>query len=287
MHLIDTNAYLGHFAARRLHYNTPEGLLALMDRAGIAQACVSSASAICYRNCHAGNEEMWEALNDGLTPTPLPRSAALRPGEGNDSGGGVQALALQRLIPFAVINPAYAAWEKDLRWCRETMGARGVRIYPSWHNYKLSDGVCHALAEAAAELGMVVSIPQRVEDYRQRHWLLDTPDVNLNEVAALAAAHPNTKFLVSNAAGIGGSDLVTKKDDLPANTWVDMCRPDVVYTKELERLVEALGADRIVFGSCIPFCYPEPAIIRMEVLRDLGYDVEKIGAGNAAQLLGL
>ena len=272
MHLIDTNAYLGHFAARRLHYNTPEGLLALMDRAGIAQACVSSASAICYRNCHAGNEEMWEALSVP-PPGPLPT------GEGGNGSG-------QRLIPFAVINPAYAAWENDLRWCRETMGARGVRIYPSWHNYKLSDGCCHALAEAAAELGMVVSIPQRVEDYRQRHWLLDTPDVNLNEVAALAAAHPNTKFLVSNAAGVGGSDLVTKKDDLPANTWVDMCRPDVVYTKELERLVEALGADRIVFGSCIPFCYPEPAIIRMEVLRDLGYDVEKIGAGNAAQLLG-
>jgi len=265
MQLIDTNAYLGHYAARRLRHNTPEGLLALMDRAGIAQACVSSASAICYRNSHAGNEEMWEALTEG------PRSS--RPPD--------------RLLPFAVINPAYAAWETDLRWCVETMGARGVRLYPTWHQYKLSDGCCHDLCTAAAELGMVVSIPQRVEDYRQRHWLLDTPDVNLNEMAVLAAAHPDTKFLVTNAAGVGGSDFVTKKDDRPDNTWVDMCRPDVVYTKELERLVEALGADRIVFGSCIPFCYPEPAIVRMEVLRDLGVDVEKVGSGNSSQLLNL
>jgi predicted TIM-barrel fold metal-dependent hydrolase len=261
MTLIDTNAYLGHFAARRLHHNTPEGLLALMDRAGIARACVSSASAICYRNSHAGNEEMWEAL------------------EGTD--------ALARLIPFAVINPAYAAWETDLRWCRETMGAKGVRIYPTWHNYKLGDGCCHALAEAAGELGMVVSIPQRVEDYRQRHWLLDTPDVNLNEMAALAAAHSNTKFLVTNAAGVGGSDFVTKKDDRPANYWVDVCRPDIVYTKEAERLVESLGEDRIVFGSCIPFCYPEPATVRMEVLKDLGCDVGKIGYETAKALLNL
>lgn len=269
MTLIDTNAYLGHYAARRLHYNTPEGLLALMDRAGIAQACVSSASAICYRNSHAGNEEMWEAL----TPAPLPG------GEGNGHG--------ERLIPFAVINPAYAAWEKDLRWCAEVMGAKGVRIYPTWHQYKLTDGVAHALADAAAELGMVVSVPQRVEDVRQRHWLLDTPDVNLNEFAALAAAHPQTNFLVSNAAGVGGSDFVTKRADMPANYWVDMCRPDVVYTQELERLVEALGDDRIVFGACLPFCYPEPAIVRMEVLRETGFDVDKIGSGNVAQLLRL
>jgi hypothetical protein len=281
MTLVDTNAYLGHFAARRLRYNTPEGLLALMDRAGIAKACVSSASAICYRNSHAGNEELWEELCQAAgAPRPL-RGLTCAPGPAADSGPRA------RLLPFAVINPAYAAWESDLRWCHDVMGARGLRIYPSWHAYKLTDGAAHDLAVAAAELNMVVSIPQRVEDYRQRHWLLDTPDVNLNEMATLVTAHPDTKFLVTNAAGIAGTDLVTKKADLPDNYWVDMCRPDVVYTKELERLVEALGVDRIVFGSCIPFCYPEPAIIRMEVLRDLGYDVEQIGAGNISNLLGL
>lgn len=272
MTLIDTNAYLGHFAARRLRFNTPAGLLALMDRAGIARACVSSAGAICYRSCHEGNLELWEGLNGGLPPGPLPS------GEGGNGG---------RLIPFAVINPAYAAWETDLRWCAEAMGAKGLRIYPSWHGYKLSDGCCHELVGAAAELGMVLSIPQRVEDYRQRHPLLDTPDVNLNEMAALVAAHPQAKFLVTNAAGITGSDLVRQKDDLPANYWVDICRPDVVYGREAISLIEALGAERIVFGSCIPFCYPEPAVLRMEVLEKLGYDVDKIGSGNISALLGL
>jgi len=283
MNLIDTNAYLGHYAARRLHHNTPEGLLALMDRAGIAQACVSSAAAICYRNSHAGNEELWETLN-AVPPSPGGRGAG---GEAQGAPMKSSSGGVGRLIPFAVLNPAYAAWDTDLRWCHDTMGAKGLRLYPSWHNYSLTDPCCHDLVEACASLNMVISIPQRVEDYRQRHWLLDTPDVSLADMTALIAAHPHAKFLVTNAAGVGSSDLVTKKDDLPPNYWVDVCRPDVVYTKEAERLVEALGADRIVFGSGIPFNYPEPALVRMEVLQDLGYDVEKIGSGNISALLSL
>jgi predicted TIM-barrel fold metal-dependent hydrolase len=259
MKLIDTNAYLGHWAARRLRHNTPEGLLRLMDRAGIEQACVSSASAIMYRNCHAGNEELDESL------------------EGHRD----------RLIPFAVLSPAYAGWERDLKWCHETLGAKGLRLYPDYHRYKLGDTCCHELVAAAAELKMVISVPQRVEDYRQRHWLIDAPDVDLNELAALIGAQPEARFLVTNALGCAGSDLVQKREDLPGNYWVDICRPDVVYGKEALKLIEALGDDRIVFGSGIPFNYPEPATVRMEVLEKQGYDVAKIGSGNAAQLLGL
>lgn len=259
MTLIDTNAYLGHWATRRLHYNTPAGLLQLMDRAGIDQAWVSSASAIMYRNCQAGNEELHEAL---------------------------EAAGSDRLVPFAVLSPAYAAWERDLRWCVEVMGARGLRLYPTYHRYRLGDACCHELMAAAAELKLVVSLPQRVEDYRQRHWLLDAPDLGLNEVAMLVAAHPDTKFLVSNALGVGGSDLTRQRNELPANYWVDLCRPDVVYGKEALTLLEVLGTERCVFGSGMPFNYPEPAVLRMEVLEKLGHDVAKIGSENARALLG-
>lgn len=261
MNLIDTNAYLGHYGARRLRYNTPTGLLELMDRAGIGTACVSSASAILYRNCHAGNEELAEMLE------PL------------------DAESRTRFVPFAVLSPAYAGWQRDLQWCHETLGARGLRLYPSYHRYALGDGCCHELVAAATELGMAISIPQRVEDYRQRHWLIDAPDVDLGQVAALVAAHPQAKFLVNNALGVGGSRLVTARADLPANYWVDICRPDVVYGKDALALIEALGIDRIVFGSCIPFNYPEPATARLEVLQAQGYEVEKIGAGNIRMVL--
>ena len=122
--LIDVNAYLGHFAFRHLRYNTAEELLKLMDEKEIDKAIVSSASAITYRNAQSGNEELFEEV------------------KGHED----------RLIPFAVINPAYAGWEDDLRMCHE-LGMRGLRLYPKWHNYNLTDICCIELIEAAVERG--------------------------------------------------------------------------------------------------------------------------------------
>ena len=62
---------------------------------------------------------------------------------------------------------------------------KGLRLYPKWHNYALSDRCCLDLIHRATERRMVVSIPIRVEDYRQRSWLVDVPDVPLAEIDAV------------------------------------------------------------------------------------------------------
>lgn len=177
--LIDVNAYLGHFAFRRLRHNTAAGLLKLMDSKGIDKAVVSSASAIAYRNTQAGNEEVHTQV----------------------------APHRDRLIPFGVINPTYAGWQDDLRICHEDFGMSGLRLYPTWHSYALSDLCCLDLVGAATERGMVLSIPIRVEDYRQRHWLVDVPDVPLDEIATLVRACPQSQFVLLNGIGFTNSPL--------------------------------------------------------------------------------
>ena len=177
--IIDVNAYLGHFAFRRLRHNTAESLLKLMDARKIDRAVVSSASAITYRNAQSGNEEV---------------------------DAEVKAHR-DRLIPFAVINPTYAGWEDDLKTCHERLGMRGLRLYPGWHNYRLSDPRCLDLVRAAAARGLVVSIPIRVEDHRQRSWLVDVPDVSLDDVAAIVRACPEARFLLLNGIGYVRSPL--------------------------------------------------------------------------------
>ena len=94
--LIDMNAYLGHWPFRKLRHNTAPELVALMDDRGIDLACVSSASAIFYKNSQAGNEDLAAEVAD-------------YPG---------------RLIPFAVINPTSADWEHDLSVCAEEFGVK-------------------------------------------------------------------------------------------------------------------------------------------------------------------
>jgi predicted TIM-barrel fold metal-dependent hydrolase len=257
--IIDTNAYLGPFAFRQIRHNTAEGLLRLMDAKRIDKACVSSAAAITYRNVQSGNEELAEAV------------AAHR----------------DRLIPFAVINPFYAGWRDDLEACHKEFGMKGLRLYPKWHNYALTDSCCLDLIDAATERGMPVSIPFRAEDNRQRSWLVDVKDVTAAEIVPLVKAKPKAKFLLLNGVGFSGSPLGNPKSGLPANYWIEISRLSVVMGNELGKLAGTLGADRIVFGTGMPFNAPDPSLVKMEVAGLGEADKQKIFAQNAAGLLGL
>jgi predicted TIM-barrel fold metal-dependent hydrolase len=255
--ILDVNAYLGHFAFRRLRHITADSLLALMDAKGIDRSVVSSASAITYRNAHSGNEEV-DAEMKGRR---------------------------DRLTPFAVVNPSYAGWQDDLKACHERFGMPGLRLYPGWHNYRLSDACCLDLVHAAGERGMTVSIPIRVEDYRQRSWLVDVPDVALDDVSALVKACPDVRFLLLNGIGYANSPLGRKGDGLPANYRIEISRLTALLGNEIGTLVSSLGPDRLVFGTGMPFNDPDPALLKVEVLEASKEDKEKILWGNAAEWL--
>jgi len=257
--VIDVNAYLGHFAFRQLRHNTASGLLGLMDRKRIERAVVSSAASITYRNAQSGNEEV---------------AAEVEPHK-------------DRLIPFAVLNPAYAGWRHDLLVCRERFQMRGLRLYPHWHHYSLTDPACLDLVRAAAALHMPVSIPFRVEDRRQQSWLVDVPDVTPAEAIALVQAVPEARFIFGNGSGFTGSPLGQKGNALPANYWIEISLLTALMANEIGQLIENLGEGRILFGSGMPFHYPDGALLKLEVLEASPAVKEKIARGNAQRLFGL
>ncbi len=255
--LIDVNAYLGHFAFRQLRFNTGSTLLTMMDSAAIDQAVVSSASAITYRNVQAGNEEV---------------AAEVRGHR-------------DRLIPFAVINPGYAGWRDDLVRCHEEFGMGGLRLYPNWHAYHLSDPSCLELVQAASERHMTVSIAVRAEDPRQRHWLLDVPDVALEEIATLVQQFPQAQFLIVNGINFVRSQLGRKHNGLPPNYHIEVSRLSALLQNEIGALLDHLGPERVVFGTGMPFTYPGPALLKLQVLSASEAVKEQIAWKNAARLL--
>jgi predicted TIM-barrel fold metal-dependent hydrolase len=256
--IVDVNAYLGHFAFRPLRHNTAQGLLELMDRKGIDRAVVSSASGITYRNPQAGNEELAAEVKGHR----------------------------DRLIPFAVLNPFYAGWRDDLKTCHQEFTTAGIRLYPKWHNYELSDRCCLDLVEAATERGMIVSIPIRVEDKRQRSWLVDVPDVPLDEIVALVKACPQARFVLVNGLDFVRSPLGRKDSGLPSNYVIELSRVTALLANELGQLLTQLGPERLVFGTGIPFNYPDAALLKLEVLEASQADKESIRWRNAAKWLG-
>jgi uncharacterized protein len=257
--MIDVSAYLGHFAFRQIRHNTGTGLVQYMDRFGIQRAVVGSAAAITYRNPQAGNEEVAAEV------------------EAHRS----------RLIPFAVLNPAYAGWQDDLKICQEQFGMKGLRLYPRWHHYSLSDPRCRELVNAAAERRMVVWIPVRVEDRRQQSWLVDIPDVELSEIAGLIRACPKARFIVASGSGLAESPLGRKDGGLPDNYAIDISRLSVEFSNELGQLLSNLGEDRLLFGTGMPFHYPGPAIAKLEILQAPEAVKAKIRSENAIRWLDL
>lgn len=257
--IIDVNAYVGPFAFRSLPNRTAADLLRLMDRKRIDRALVSSAAAITYRNAQAGNEEL---------------------------SAEVSAHA-DRLIPCAVLNPAYAGWREDLKICRQQFGMKAVRLYPRWHNYKLSDSACLDMVHAATELGLVISIPLRVEDRRQQSWLVDIPDVHHEEIAALVKATPQASFMLHNGSGYVSSSLGRKDAGLPSNYVIDLSLLLVELSNEAGQLLTNLGESRVVFGTGMPFAYPDAALAKLEILNAAEPVKEKIRHLTAASLLHL
>jgi predicted TIM-barrel fold metal-dependent hydrolase len=58
-----------------------------------------------------------------------------------------------------------------------------------------------------------------------------------------------------------------------------------VWADEIRQLVANLGAERLVFGTGMPFNYPDPALLKLELLEAGREDKEKIAWRNAARWL--
>ena len=124
--LIDINAWLGSFPFRSLRDNTPETLIARMDRSGIDKAAVSQIEAVFHRNPQPANEKLAESV----------------------------APFGDRFVTMATINPTIPNWRDDLAMCHETLGMRGVRLFPQYQGYEVAGPETRAVLEACAERGL-------------------------------------------------------------------------------------------------------------------------------------
>jgi len=252
--LIDINTYIGHWPFRQLRHNTARALVGQMDRRGIDRAVVASIHGIFYKNVHPANEEL-------ARETRRYRN---------------------RLIPFATLSPTYPGWEEDLRRCADDLDLCGIRLYPQYHGYRLTDAAAQDLIDAATELGWAVQVPMRVVDRRQRHpWDLaeDLPPAAFEEILSL---RPRTRWMILNGLGLDGSHLPSD-----AHVLIEISRMTSVLQRTIPALLETAGPEHLAFGTGMPFKVPEPALLKLEILDAPDPVKERIAGRNAAEMLGL
>ena len=256
--MLDANCTIGHWPFRRLWATTADGLLRMLDEAGIERAVVAHTHGVFYRSPHDSNAELHEAL---------------RPHR-------------DRLVPFACLNPDYTGWRDDLKQCVEDWGMKGLRLYPNYHEYDLAGGAAGEMLAEAARLNLPVSVPCGFEDSRQRHRLDSVPDVSEHPLAGAARQFPGVRFLVTNVP-LTIVDMVVRHIPHQENVIFDTSGLMGPLSDSLKGAIGIAGAERIVLGTHAPFKYPQVALLRVRLLDVTDEEREGILGGNAVAFLGL
>jgi len=161
----------------------------------------------------------------------------------------------------------------------------GVRMFPHYHNYKLFKDEGLEMVELATEMDMVVSVPIRMEDRRQRHWLDNVNDLSLSDIESAMRACPEASFIILSGRGFEGSSLFRDESLKNKKFLIDISRLSVVLQREIPKLIELAGISKIAFGTGIPFNYPNPALLKAQILDVAEQDKESLLWRNALEMI--
>lgn len=265
--LIDINASVGHWPFHKLHYNTCSAFLERMNQFGVDVSVISNLNGIFYKNTQSANEELYNEIKSN-------RKFA------------------SRFIPFAVINPIYAGWVRDLEISVKKMGMKGVRMYPKYHDYDIVDPASIELVKRVRDYGLPVAFTMRMVDSRERSWMdIDyvsgtaKPEWNLRNILPIIKAVPDAKFLVLNYANV--TVLKDEETEILKNSTVLFDTSGRSITN-MSDFIKRHGKESFAFGTHAPLLDYLTGRLRIESLRKTEADEtvrELLRSGNAKRVL--
>ena len=260
--LLDINAYVGHWPFKRLQYNTCDALLERMNKFGVDISAVSNLNGVFYKNTQSANEELYDEIKSNRR-------------------------FRDRFVPFAVINPIYAGWKQDLEVCLRKFGMKGVRLYPKYHDYELTDPSCIEAVKSARDRGLPVALSLRMVDYRQRSWMDIENEWELKDIVPIVREVPDAKYIILNIAN--GTRLSDDEEELFKDADIVFDTSGRAISKPGE-LLKRFGKDRFAFGTHSPVLDYLTGLLRIESLREDEADEdikELLRSENAVRILGL
>ena len=255
--VVDTHVYLSRWPCRRVIGDQPEELVSGLRQQGVVQAWAGSFDAILHKNIGAVNERL--------------AADCRQYGEG-------------LLLPFGAVNPMLPDWEEDLRRCHEEFQMPGIRVHPNYHSYTLEDPAFSKLLGISAERNLIVQIAAWMEDERTQVPALLEPMVDLRPLAALLESVPKARVVVLNGfVSLRSAQLPWDRLKRFENLVFDIAMLEQLMG--LKVLVDAVGMERVVFGSYSPMFYFESAFLKLREADLSPRQTEAILSANAARWL--
>lgn len=192
--------------------------------------------------------------------------------ENNDTALRLRELYGDFYIPGFHIHPDYPA--ESLEEIRRMQGL-GVRLIgelvpymDGWNDYACES--FSAFLDEAGRRGMVVSFHSMGED----------------AMDAMVKAHPDVVFVAAHPGEYDSLMRHIQRMKMSENYYLDLSGTGLFRYGMLRRIIDEMGADRVLFGSDFPTC--NPAMFVGGVLLDpliTDGEKEKIFSGNAKKLL--
>lgn len=239
--LIDTNVHIGAWPFRKLKLGETAELAGKLRHHKIREAWTGSFDALFHKNIDSVNRRL---VN-----------------ECRSKGAGI-------LVPFGTVNPTYPDWQEDLRRCHEEHRMRGIRLYPSYHGYRLDQPIFAELLADAAGRGLIVQIVIDMEDKRMQHPLVEVPAVDPAALPLVMKGVPGARVMLLNPF------MAVRQDRLkPLVEETDICF-EIANLDEvagLERMFAGkhnylrspMPVDRLLFGTHAPFLPVEYGILKL------------------------
>lgn len=179
------------------------------------------------------------------------------------------------IILFAGLSPRFNASSLPT--------AKGVRIYPTYQQWRFDDAESARPLAQCRERRMIVQIYLRLQDPRALPVSVAIGEV-IKQAHKLIQANADVRFVISGASYAE----VRQNVDLfgRSNVWTDISHIQHPINS-LPKLVELIDSSRVLFGSGAPVMYPYANLYRVINSSISPAARERILWRNAAELLGI
>lgn len=180
----------------------------------------------------------------------------------------------KEVIPYLVVNPWHPKQAlKDLEQWREN-GYVGIKIHPECHNYPLNSRIAEPILEFCQQQQVPVLT----------HSTGGSSLSGAGAIKDVAEKYSDLKLIVGHGGIFSDRQVAQVVMDYP-QLYLEI---SVEYEAgKLERTVEMIGSDRILFGSDCPLHNPSVMLQRVRVMKLSKDDEEKILWKTAVSLFSL
>ncbi|NDJ76957.1 MAG: amidohydrolase [Chloroflexi bacterium] len=189
-----------------------------------------------------------------------------------------------RILGFGWVDPHLGLdrMRDELKRCVEEYGLYGVKLNGAQNNFYIDDPeLSLPLAEAIAATGTVLAFHIGTDAYEATHPF---------RLGKIAARFPETRILMVHMGGVGFHDLSNAAIEvLQAHSNITGIGTAMRHIN-IQKIIRAVGADRVCFGSDAPFALMHVEGAAYQALLQDGFSESEQAAvmgGNIARVLGV